>query len=337
MTIKQIEEQLNKEFFLSAAPIQAIVTAYEEGQNVLLYGPKGHAKSAMFVRFLELLLGDDYDAKVHLENFCQEMAPEPFVGVLNMQAFQQGRLEFVLEDTVYTKKEYLILEEGLDGPKFILNGMKQPLMSKYMCGNGSCIPVTLRMGLMATNIDPYEWAKTSSDVALLDRFMFRTQVMWPEYSEDIFADYLRFIGHPNLFIAKVAAMCRENGFLISPRAVKVLATAYNRNSQLSRYAAFDEFNKHPELFALLLEQEALSAYLDRLSKAETIAAELNDMDLTNPSYATKLIQLEELIKFEVVTTEDSFTKRLANLVRAKDAFRSLHNEHALRAVQHITL
>lgn len=230
MTLQDFRNAMNSKFVFMDDIIDSVYYAITSKKNMILHGPGGHAKSQIVEEALKLFIGEEkFYSDVFLANCAEDMDVSPIMGYDNIPKFQtEGVLEKVVNDTIFLKHKFAILEEGLDAPGMLITALKDPLMRGYLCINGTCVPNQLQSLFICTNVNPEKWAgQERTRLALLQRFRFSVEVAWPSYTTADFNTFLNKIGKPNPVVAKFGEICHKAGWQISPRSLKDMEDVYS--------------------------------------------------------------------------------------------------------------
>lgn len=219
---------MNPKFSYMESAIDSIYYAIQERQHCLLYGPGGHAKSTVVEEAIKLFIGEEaFYRDVFITNCAEDMDSTPIMGYDDIPALKAGKLVKILDQTVFLKNDYAILEEGLDAPPMLINALKDPLMRGYVCINGACMPNRLKSLFICTNVDPITWAgKDNSRLALLQRFTFSIEVKWPSYDYKAWDGFFKKRKINNPIVAKFAEIAHNEKWEISPRSVEKMEKLY---------------------------------------------------------------------------------------------------------------
>jgi hypothetical protein len=278
-TPEQITQLLNEKFVFMEPIVTTVVHALFHAKNVLLHGPGGHAKSQIVEEALKLFLPDEaFYTDVYMANCSLEMDASPFVGYLNVKTLRdEGKHEMVLEDTIFLKNYFAVLEEGLDAPGYLLGALKDAIMRGYVCINGTCHPLKLKSLFICTNHNPVKWAGADeSRKATIARFDFRPKVIWPSYTIDAFASFFEKVGSPDLLMAKVAGTCHEKGYFISPRDARKLKAAVDVAGS-AVIPTFGDFEQYPDALNAVLEVLEQKQFHDDLKAADQLFQEAKSL------------------------------------------------------------
>jgi len=228
MTLQEFRNHMNPRFSYMESAIDSIYFAIQKKQHCLLFGPGGHAKSTIVEEAIKLFIGEAAFYKdVFIANCAEDMDSTPIMGYDDIPSLKAGKLKKVLDDTVFLKNDYAILEEGLDAPPMLINALKDPLMRGYVCINGTCMPNRLKSLFICTNVDPVKWAgKDNSRLALLQRFTYSIEVKWPSYDYKHWEGFLKKRSIHNPIIAKFAEIAHIEKWEISPRSVEKMSGLY---------------------------------------------------------------------------------------------------------------
>lgn len=280
---------MNPRFSYMESVIDSLYYAIKEKQHCLLFGPGGHAKSTVVEEAIKLFIGEEAFYKdVFIANCAEDMDSTPILGYDDIPSLKAGKLKKVLDDTVFLKNDYAILEEGLDGPAMLLNALKDPLMRGYVCINGTCMPNKLKSLFICTNVDPVTWAgKDNSRLALLQRFTFSMEVKWPSYDYKAWDGFFKKRGIANPIVAKFAEIAHLEKWEISPRSVEKMQKIYAAYG----IEALINFERMPSnVYKKFVDYEKNVPFIKSISELQLKVQEMRQMDPRK--------QIEESLRIE---------------------------------------
>lgn len=316
MELTEVKAELQRRYFQSDPAINAVIRALALKQNCILYGPPGHAKSGIVETALKLYLGEvAFYQQVYQTNGGMEMPTEPFVGALDLKRYREdGTINYQLEHTIYMEKEYAILEEGLDAPPYVLETMKQPLMSKVLCINNVCSPVKLQSMFICTNHNPVEWAgEVDSYKALLKRFPHRAHVEWSKYDITTWDAYLTHLGRPDKLVAAMLEKCHKMNYSMAPREALAFQDLIKFEG-LSGVETFDDMHEKPEVYEELKKMMALVPFVRDLEEAESLALQAKfAFERNDPNFIAHFGKAKSALEnIKGIPTTGVYTDRMRN-------------------------
>lgn len=326
MKLEDFRDSMRPRFSYMDKVIDSIYYAIEMQRNMILHGPGGHAKSTIVEEALKLYIGEDkFYSDVYIANASEDMDVTPVMGYDNIPKFQkEGVLEKILTDTIFMHKEYGILEEGFDAPGMFLNALKDPLMRGSICINGVCLKNKLKSLFICTNVSPKTWAGSDrSRLALLQRFSFIAEVVWPEYTVKTFMPFLEKRNIPNPIIAKFGEICHKANWPISPRSLEVMEAVYSRFGVQGLF----NFEEIPEaVFNDLVAYEKNVPFLKELSDLRKRTDLLmNEKDPRNAIVeSTQIVGLARRIKG--IPVDGGFSEQLRKILIDCNAMIELCND-----------
>ena len=317
MELTEFLNTITSQFVHSQTTAEAIYYALKSKRNIILHGPGGHAKSDIAEACLKIMTPNFY-GETYIASCSQQMDASPFVGYTDIKTLrEEGLRKTVLEDTVFLKSRYAILEEGFDAPDDLLLSLKDGLQRGYICINGVCEPNKLQTLIICTNVDPIKWAgKDQSRNALLGRFAFTHKVEWPSYTANDFQAMFEARGFSDLQVARIAEKCHALGFEVSPRDVMMMRQIH----EIGGLQALRTFRGMTQM--VYDELLALEASFPYIAEIEEIEKTVNLAEVTtNVEQHLKLLALaQRLIKnLKVIPTDGVYSGRLKGLVKKAQA------------------
>lgn len=204
------------------------ITKAREAKHVLLWGPRGHAKSEMaeYVFQSEGLI-EDVDYKVI--QLHKNSTFDDILGPLDMVEYMKSNYVYKTELGI-AKMKYVILEEFLDISPPVAAVVKDVLTRGKFCVGGVCTPIDTVMIIGCTNVNPQEWAQSESDLATLDRFAYQMNVKWPDYTAENYSEmFKKRFNDKAIELAAALQIASNAGFRFSPRAASHAYQMYRVN------------------------------------------------------------------------------------------------------------
>lgn len=237
-------------------------------KHIVLYGPGGHGKSELTMEFF-------YEKEInpYVITMGTGLTTDRLFGGLDVPVFHQnGKIEYLVENS-FMNHEYVIFEEMMDAPDFILEQLKDILSSGVFRNGTQVFPIKTRFIVCNTNKTRDEFSKNDSLKALMERFPLEHNVVWANYTDISYNTLLekRFgVGRIDPIIPFLLQEYVKNGVTISPRIALDCYEIYETCGPDSLvYIA--EFCKKPELIT-----EALKKFQATIKFKQT-GAEINDI------------------------------------------------------------
>lgn len=324
MELDEIKINLKQEIAYADDVIDTVMYAIKHKKHCLLWGPPGHAKSMIVENTLKALLGEEkFFEDVVLINGGADMDTSPITGYTNLKVWKDlGIKETVLTETIFAKKKYAVIEEGLDIPPYALLAAKNPLSQGYLCVNNTCLTNTLENLFLCTNHDPRAWARNDAEKAFIDRFDFVVEVKWPAYNPENYDEmFLKQTGSSQRIMSKIAA-----ANTVSPRdAMKM----WGLMSAEGDHRILRHFNgMNAEWFAKIEKIVEEQPFYDQLMRLEKILEEVEDAGNFN-----KLSSAKTLLHFDKIPTDAAFTERVQ---KARQTYKNLA-DLAVESISKVTL
>lgn len=321
----------------------ALSLGMASGENVILHGPGGHAKSE------------------YVEAWFESKGITPFVkflgegtetfdlfGGLDLGAMldddKQGkkRIEFLVENS-WIMHEYVVFEEMLDAPARALMSLKDAITSGFVRNGNQIVPIKTKMIVAITNKKPDEIATMGpSQKALLERFPIQHEVKWPNYNAKSYAKLFSSLGideHMNgnaaLVCEIIASVKSSGGDPISPR------TAVKCFRVLAASASLRGAEKiEPEDFRSLRFIDGLGGTIEELIEAATRRAieERNKKQIEEVKKGAEAVFNKRAVSMdEVVERIEDYKKWIeeANSFDMVDPYHSERNNLVEEAKKHM--
>lgn len=260
---------------------RALDIAFMTGENIILYGKGGHGKSEFTEAFF---------AEKNIDPFVKTMGSgtttDSLFGGIDIKEFNStGKIEYLVENS-WMNYEYVVLEELLDAPDYILEQLKDIITAKTFRNGTQVFPVKTKLIVCCTNKTREEFSTTDSLKALMERFPLEYKVEWENYNKTTYGYMLKHLtGKEYPTLTYLLEKLHNNGTTVSPRtAVKAARILDQCMGDLSCLDFIAEFAKNKKLietevtkFKNVAVIEAIVKEIDVLIK-ECSAIKLNTLD-----------------------------------------------------------
>jgi hypothetical protein len=295
---KAPESLLDKFVFMDKA-LKILDVGLKTEKNVILYGPGGHGKSELTLEFF-------YEKQInpYIITMGTGMTTDRLFGGINIPAFEkEGKLEYLIENS-FMNHEYVIFEEMMDAPDFILEQLKDILSSGIFRNGTQVYPIKTRFIVCCTNRTREEFSKNDSLRALMERFPLELNVIWDNYTEISYNTLLgkRYgVGQVDPIIPFILHEYVKNGITISPRIALDSYQIYEECGPESLHF-IAEFAKKPALIVDALKKfqsvikfkevgseiEEIMSRITENSRRSTLRAQeyVDDFKVLNDKYQT---------------------------------------------------
>lgn len=208
--------------------LKALELSYNSGENIILYGPGGHGKSELTEWFFK-----SKNIVPYVKSMGAGTTTDSLFGGIDIQKFNEtGKLEYLVENS-FMNHEYVVLEEALDAPEYILEQLKDILTSKKFRNGTQVFDIKTKMIVICTNRSREDFASSNTSLkALMERFPLEVEVKWDSYSymnyEYMFKSVL---SEPFTILSKlIERVNSEKEIIISPRTAVKAAKILKMNN-----------------------------------------------------------------------------------------------------------
>lgn len=303
---------------------RALALGFATGENLVLFGKGGFAKSE---------LSEDFFESKGIVPFVKTMGSgtttDSLFGGIDIKTFNDtGKIEFLVENS-FMNHEYVVFEELFDAPDFILEQLKDILTSKQFRNGTQIFPIKTKYIVSCTNKTREEFAKNDSLKALLERFPLECKVEWPGYTRTQY-DFMfqKMFGKKFNELSYIMEKLHQAGTTISPRtavkAARILEQSHGDTSVLDFIADFSGKNKN-------LVQGELTKFkniaviensIDNINKMMSEARALSLNSLESIKLAKTLIRSidEETKKLKSKKVDDEVVKNVNAAVKSYEEF-----------------
>jgi len=329
--VKNIPKQsILSNFVFMDKVLLALDAGMKTGRNVVLFGPGGHGKSEFALEYL-------YEKGInpYVLTMGSGMTTDRLFGGIDIVSLGDGKIEYLIENSMFNH-EYVILEEMMDSPDFILENLKDVLSSRMFRNGSQVFPIKTKFIIACTNKTREEFAKNDSLKAVMERFPLELLVIWDNYTEESYNKLLeqRFgVGQVDPIIPFMLQEYAKANINISPRIAIDTYAVYETCGPDSLKLIAD-LNKKPQLIAEALKKfEAtikfkqsgaeLAEYLEYLANANPSTRE--EKELFIEKYSELNAKFKTLSKMSV---DDSLISLHTDMVRKIDG--EIRNHQAIK-------
>lgn len=289
--------------------------AYNNGKNVILYGPGGYGKSEYTQAYLE---------EKGIEPFVFTMGTgtttDRLFGGLDLPAFNaSGKIQYLIENS-FMNYEYVIFEELFDAPDYILEQLKDILSSGKMRNGSQVFNIKTKVIVCCTNKTREEFSKTTSLKALMERFPLEHKVIWKDHNRITYEQlFVTKNGFADPMLTYVLEQYASAGNIISPR-IAIAAADIISKSGPEALSFIADFSVKPDLLKSSVSKfngiieitKKTQVMLDLVKKFEAMP-KLTASDLKKAAEINKQLFVE-LTAFKAIKADDSLASSSAETI-----------------------
>lgn len=213
--IQLVQNDLLDGFVFMDKALTILDVGMKTEKNVVLFGPGGHGKSELSLEFFY-----SRDLNPYIITMGTGMTTDRLFGGFNIPILEkEGKIEYLVENS-FMNHEYVIFEEMMDAPDFILEQLKDILSSGVFRNGTQEFEIKTKFIVACTNRTREEFSKNASLKALMERFPLELNVIWDNYNETSYNTLLerRFgTGNVDPIIPFLLQEYVKQGVTISPR------------------------------------------------------------------------------------------------------------------------
>lgn len=281
VSIEDIKKGLSEKYVYSKQTLDVLEVGMATGKNVILFGPGGHSKST---------ITEDFFKGQGIEPFVVTMGSgmtlERLMGGVDIKEIQEnGKIHYLCENS-FMNHEYVIFEELLDCPDYILEQLKDILSSKKYRNGSQVFELKTKFIVANTNRTRDDYAKKDASIkALMERFPLELEVKWKDYNKTTYEQlFLARFGRSELLLTYILEEFAKKDKIISPRIA------------IEAFEVLEKFG--PEALVYIADFASDKGILKQAMVKFKTVAEIKE-------YSVKLQELvEELSKKDIVNIKD---------------------------------
>ncbi len=233
---QRIRGILDANFVFADEVARILALAIGGRKNVIIYGPGGHAKSAMIS---EVIRGLGLVEDCFVQFFGEGMDESRLFGGLNFRKLEDEKILEYFPERSFLARRVAVFEELFDAPASVLLALKDTLTAKEMRNGSQRFPMRTETIVVLTNREPGEISELGPAAhALVERFPLQLDLRWAEYSSKAYLAMFEKIASRSTgpamngfkaILAEILAKATAKGNFVSPRtavhALEVCQTA----------------------------------------------------------------------------------------------------------------
>lgn len=292
----QKPESLLDQFVFMDKVKEILNIGIKTNKNIILHGPGGHGKSELTLEFF-------YDKGIipFVFTMGRGTTTDRLFGGLDILKMQKtGKIEYLLDNS-FMNHEYVIFEEMMDAPDYILETLKDILSSGQFRNGTQVYDIKTKFIVCCTNRTRSEFSKNDSLRALMERFPLELNVVWDNYTEVAYKTLLekRYgVDAVNPFMPFLLGEYHKNKITISPR---IALDSYHIFQECGPTALpfIADLGKKPELI-----KEAVSKFEANIAYRK-VAAEIAGIitKISNNPVRTEADQNDFVTDYKLLTTK----------------------------------
>lgn len=211
---QKVKDILLKKYVFMEKSIDLLFIGYKTNTNLVLYGKGGHGKSDLTMDFYT-----EMGIKPFVLTMGSGMNGDRLLGGINIPLLnKEGKIEYLCDNS-WMNHEYVIFEEMMDAPDFILEQLKDIISAGTYRNGSQQYDIKTKMILCNTNRLRKDFAKNDSLMALMERFPLEHQVAWKDYNRVTYTTLLdRVCGATDPMLAHImGSLADKDDHIISPR------------------------------------------------------------------------------------------------------------------------
>lgn len=329
--LERIRTILSATFVYCDDVAEILAVALTAKKNVILWGPGGHAKSAMVTAVVR---GLGLESETFVQSFGEGLDEAALWGGLDFQKLEDEKVLEYQPERSFLAHRVAVFEEMLDAPASVLLSLKDTLTAGSLRKGSQQFPMRTQTIIACSNREPSEVAELGpAAAALIERFPLQLRVAWPSYTAGDYKALFAKVSSSRLngftaVLAEVIAKAVADGNVVSPRTAiyardAVLGRADSRGAEKVEQVDLSALRFVPgleklggtiadEVSAAMARAEAVSKLEGFEQKLATLVAEMGDTPIKALQTAKRLAVLESEMASLAVPDE---------MVKRRDALR----------------
>jgi len=338
-TKKVVKNPVAEKFVFMDKTVSILNVGFQTSKNVILHGPGGHGKSEITLDFLKAKGINPF-----VQTMGTGMTTDRLFGGLDIPTFEKtGKIEYLIENS-FMNHEFVIFEEMMDAPDFILEQLKDILSSGVYRNGTQVFPIKTKWIVCCTNRTRDEFSKNQSLKALMERFPLELNVVWDNHNELTYQKLLQTkFGEDNVdpLIPYVLQEYCKAGVTISPRIAIVAYDVYLKCGPES-LSFIAEFAKKPTIISQSIKKfEASMKFRNATAEILELISELDGYNILDDSdkkdFGQKVTKLKNhLVELGTLTVSDDDASKHANITTAcKEAIKKFEKKQSISKIVEI--
>lgn len=218
--LEKIRNILDTSFVFYEEVAEILAVALAAKKNVILWGPGGHAKSAMVTAVVR---GLGIEAETFVQSFGEGLDEAALWGGLDFGKLETEKVLEYFPTNSFLARRIAVFEEVFDAPASVLLSLKDALTAGELRKGSQRFPMTTQVIIGCTNREPAEISDLGpAAAALVERFPLQLRVAWPSYTAADYAAMFAKVSAPRLngftpILAEVIGKAVADGHFVSPR------------------------------------------------------------------------------------------------------------------------
>jgi MoxR-like ATPase len=218
--LNKVRTILSSQFVFCDDVAEALAVALTAKKNAILWGPGGHAKSAMVKAVIDgLHMAQD----AFFLSFGEGMDEATLWGGLDFGKLETEKVLHYFPSQSFLAARIAVFEELFDAPASVLLSLKDTLTAKELRKGSQRCAMKTEVIIACTNREPQEIAEMGPAAqALIERFPLQLRVAWPSYNASDYKALFEKVNNRRMngftpVLAEVIAKATAEGNFISPR------------------------------------------------------------------------------------------------------------------------
>lgn len=220
----QIHDIVTRDYVYGEEVARILALAFEGRKNLIIFGPAGHAKSAIIEAVIK---GMNLEGETFTQFFGEGMDEARLFGGLNFRKLEDEKVLEYYPERSFLNSRVAVFEELFDAPATVLLALKDTLTARELRNGAQRFPMKTEVIICLTNREPSEISQLGPAAhALIERFPLQINHKWKDYSARTYLQMLTKVGcKPGLpdpsatapMLAELVAKATANGQFVSPR------------------------------------------------------------------------------------------------------------------------
>jgi len=218
MSLDELIKKVSEKYVFAEDAVKTAHQAWTSYQNVIWYGPPGHAKTELALDIAKFLGQTPYTMFMN-----PDLDVAALFGGINIAEYREsGKMKYDFKSS-FMASEFAVFDEFFDIPPETAAALKSVLLHGAYEQYGESHLMNTRSIIGCTNMKPEDWVAKAHErerdgrMATLARFPISTEIVWPGYTAAHYAEMGKKRGINDAQFWEICGLVKSLGVTLSPR------------------------------------------------------------------------------------------------------------------------